>query len=465
MDPTSRSPAQTLRRAGAARPTTDVVLGWSARLFAPAPAFVLRARDLLLALAALGLGAAVVLGRQPGAGALNTVWAEDGNIFLSDATNRSPLDALTTSYAGYYHLIPRLLAELAALTPAGAAAEVLAVEAALCTAVFALLVYIASAGQLASRWSRVLVAAVVVVLPLGQDDLPNAIANLHWPALYVLFWMLLWTPSSRPGRTVAPLVVLFIAASDILVAALLPLACLRLLVRRDRYSVLLASAFIAGWAVQVVGLLTGSASRALALNPFRWLTGYVVRVVPQTMLGERWFGGAVDARWLALAAAAWLVLTALVLASLRLVRSNMVLALVAAVQSVLLYALPVFLSGNATPRYAAAPAMLVVTALVALATPRGEEAVHGARPSVDTRAERGWVRAVPLGVLTVLLCITWAVNYRLDNRRADGPGWREQIAVARATCATEHPATVEVPIPPAKPTAWSARLPCRYVRH
>src|SRR5262245_30998111 len=55
----------------------------------------------------LGMGALMVLfaagvslWREPGAGALNTVWAEDGTIFLSGAVNDSPAHALATSYGG-----------------------------------------------------------------------------------------------------------------------------------------------------------------------------------------------------------------------------------------------------------------------------------------------------------------------------------------------------------------------------
>src|SRR6266516_3366799 len=81
----------------------------------PEPAVRVGWQGILTGLVAVLAGTVIVVLRQPGAGALDTVWAEDGTVFLADAVNRSPLDALATSYAGYYHLLPRLLAQVAVL--------------------------------------------------------------------------------------------------------------------------------------------------------------------------------------------------------------------------------------------------------------------------------------------------------------------------------------------------------------
>jgi hypothetical protein len=417
-----------------------------------------------VALAAVGVVAGTVIGlwRQPGAGALDTVWAEDGATFLTEAVDKGPLASLTTSYAGYYHLMPRLLAGLAALLAPDGAAAVLAVGAALLTSLAAVLVFVASSGQLRSAWSRALVSAVVVALPLGQEDLPNSIANLHWVGLYTLFWVLLWTPRGRAGRAVGIATAVLVVGSDILVVALLPLAVARAIRRppdlggrRDRYGMTLAAVLASGFVLQVLGLLTGSSSRQLAPDPLRAVSGYALRAVPPGLLGERWVGADVDGHWLALAVVAWLlVLAAAGVALARLTRPEWPLALAAGVHSVALYALPVVLSGIATVRYSAAPAMLLVTALVALLQP-------GA----------GWPGRAPLLALTGLICVVGAVNLRLDNPRAHGPRWTESLAQARTQCATRSPAdTVEVVIAPAVSeqhsdvTRWVATLPCSYVR-
>src|SRR5690606_10384183 len=186
-----------------------------------------RRRRWLLAAGAVAVGSAASLARQPGTGALDTVWAEDGQIFLAGAVGRSLPRALATPYAGYLHTGPRLIAEAAALVPAQRAALVLSGAAAVVTALLALLVYAAAAGHLPPP-TRVVAAAMVVAVPLAQGDLPNSVANLHWPALYALFWVLLWTPATLAGRVVAVGTTVLVALSDVLVVALLPLAVARL---------------------------------------------------------------------------------------------------------------------------------------------------------------------------------------------------------------------------------------------
>jgi hypothetical protein len=399
------------------------------------------------------LGTAIGLLRQPGAGALDTVWAEDGGRFFSDAVRYGPVAALARPYAGYYHAVPRLLAGLATLAPPSALAAVLAVQAALCTALIAVLVYVASGSHLTSRLSRVVVSAVVVVAPLAQDDALNSIANLHWYGFYAMFWVLIWTPRSPAGRVAAAVLVGLVAASDILVLAFVPLALVRALRRRpdgsrDRHGIVLAALLGSGLALQIAGLLFGSSSRQLSLNPVRALIGYAVRVVPAPLVGQRWLGtGEVGTRWLVLAALAWLVLLGAVLVARRgPVRPGWPLAVTAVLHSLALYVLPVLLSGVATPRYALAPAMLLVTALVAALQPAG--ALASAK--------------VPLYAFVALLAVVCAVNLRIDNSRAHGPRWSTEFDRARQSCTTG--ATAEVPIPPVDDNHWRVRLPCRYVQ-
>jgi hypothetical protein len=421
--------------------------GRARELFRPARHRPVRPAGVLLAVLAVLAGTACSLVRQPGAGALDTVWAEDGQIFLAGAVNLPFPEALTSSYAGYFHTGPRLLAELAAATPAGWAAAVLAAAAAAVTAGLAVLVYVASAAHLPSRVARVVAAAIVVVPPLAQEDVPNSIANLHWPALYALFWVLLWTPAGWPGRAAAVATTALVTTSDILVIALLPLAVVRLAVRRDRYSAVLAGVLGSGLAVQVLGLLTGASERDTDLNPVRAAAGYLLRAVPGALAGSRWLGtDHTSVRWLALAAVAWLLVGLAVLAALRgLTRPAWTLAAVAAVHSVGLYVLPVLLSGVATQRYALAPAMLVVVALLALLPPE------------PGRAGRAGL------ALVVLLAVVCAVNLRVPNLRAEGPSWSGELDRAREVCAeTGANAVTTLRLPPVD-TAWQAELPCIYL--
>ena len=432
-----------ISRAVAARKPAEV----SRALFAAAPDRPVTARGVVLAVAAVVAAVGVGLLRQPGAGALNTIWAEDGTIFLSQAVDKGPLAALATSYAGYFHAVPRLAGAISAAVPASAAAATLALSAALCTALLALLVYVASAGHLSSRPARIIVSAGLVVVPLGQDEVLNSIANFHWYGLYALFWVLLWSPRGRAGQVVAVVTTLLVATSDILVVAFVPLALFRALRRgddggRDGVGITLAGALAAGLLVQFAGLASGSSSRPLSPDPVLAVSGYLLRAVPGPLVGQRWLGSDMGPRWVLLAGLAWLVVIAVVLVALRgLTRPAWALASVAGLYSAALYLLPVVLSGLAATRYAVAPGLLVVVTLVALLQPGG------------TAGRR------PLYLLAALLAIVAAVNLRIDNPRAHGPQWGEELRQARAACATPGQ-QARIVIAPRVDPPWTVTVPC-----
>ncbi|BCB87379.1 hypothetical protein Psuf_046920 [Phytohabitans suffuscus] len=323
-----------------------------------------RWRGVAIGAAAVAAGTALGLLRQPGAGALDTIWAEDGGIFLAEAVRQGPFDALVTSYAGYFHFVPRLMAAIATLFPAGAASTVLALQAALAVSLLAVLVYVASGSHLTGTLSRVLVSAVVVVVPVAQGDVLNSIANFHWYGLYALFWMLIWTPSGPAGRTVAVAVTFLVATSDIIAVVFVPLALWRAFHRpgpdsehspsltagRDRQGIALAGGLGVGLLIQFAGLLSGSSERDLSPDPVLAVSGFLLRAVPAPLIGERWLGDDVDARWLALAALAWLVVgAAFLIAYTRRTRPAWTLAVVAGLHAAALYMLPVLLTGIATP--------------------------------------------------------------------------------------------------------------------
>jgi hypothetical protein len=291
-----------------------------------------------------------------------------------------------------------------------------------------------------------------VLVPVGQDEVLNSPANLHWYGLYVLFWLLLWRPKSTAGLVVALVVVALVAASDILVLAYLPLALFRAR-RREWHAVTLLGVLTAGLALQFLGLLTGASDRPLSLNPVSAVTGFVLRAVPAPLIGQRWLGTETGPRMLVLAAVAWVLVAAAVAVALaRVSRPDWALAAAAAVHAAALYVLPVVLSGFATPRYAVAPALLVLTALVALLQPRAAGQAAG--------RSAGQAASAPIYALTALLAVVVAVNLRVPNPRAEGPLWSTELTGARDRCSSAT-GTVEVPISPSP--EWSARLPCSYL--
>jgi hypothetical protein len=188
---------------------------------------------------------------------LTRIWGEDGVIFLQDALRGGVLTPVFTPYAGYLHLLPRLCAELLSYLPISWWAAGLAVAAALVRAAMAIGVYAATNGHLRSPVLRFVLAAAVIVLPAGNNEALDTLANLHWFTLFAAFWLLLWRPTNRWQSAVAALGSLLYVLTSPIGVLLSPLAAARLTLprRRDRVP---AIAFFVGLAADLVPIFTAS---------------------------------------------------------------------------------------------------------------------------------------------------------------------------------------------------------------
>ncbi|HEY5200878.1 MAG TPA: hypothetical protein VIJ31_08190, partial [Acidothermaceae bacterium] len=149
-----------------------------------------------------------------GSGITSRVWAEDGTVFLSAAYRTSFFSALTSPSEGYLQVVPRSLAALTTAFPVRDAAWVLAASAAAARAAVALFVFRASSGHLRSTWVRAMLAASVVLLPVGGLEVLDNIANLHWFFTFAAFWAVLWRPSRWWECALAAVVVVLAVGSD-----------------------------------------------------------------------------------------------------------------------------------------------------------------------------------------------------------------------------------------------------------
>jgi hypothetical protein len=427
---------------------------------------------IVLAVAAVAVGAAASLLRQSGVPATDTIWAEDGQVFFGDMFRLSFGEALVTPYNGYFQFIPRLLLAPVPLFPASMAAAVIAVEAALVNSAFALLVYVASGPTLRTVPLRLVASAVAVLPTLGLAEVPNSIANVHWAGLYALFWVLFWVPASRAGRVVGLVVAFAVSFTNILVAVFLPLLLARAAVRRrEAHSLALGGIVLAGLGTHAAGLLFGNSSRVGGVQSsfaepldtfFRW-------VVPSFMLGD----GPLDTDAFGLNGQrnllilGWLLVAAFVAVGvLRRRDANWPLAVVAAAHSIVLWVGAAGTSGQMASRYVATAAMFFTAALAALLVPSG--AVEEGETS-GRLAARAWSRrlATPAawGLIAVYL-VALVQTIPTESARSAGPGWSASVAEARAACARsggrgdDGAGTIRLPI---TPNNWGIRLPCSYV--
>jgi hypothetical protein len=132
-----------------------------------------RNRPLVAGAAWTVVATALLLLRQLGAPALDTLWAEDGLIFLSDALAGGLRGTIAKPYAGYMHLLPRLVAWLASLAPLGWASAIVSGLPALLVALSSLFVFHASRAALEDEGKRAILAASIVLLPASHYEVLN----------------------------------------------------------------------------------------------------------------------------------------------------------------------------------------------------------------------------------------------------------------------------------------------------
>jgi hypothetical protein len=181
---------------------------------------------------------------------LNSIWGEDGYIFLSDAIHRGFLHSLVLPYNGYLQTSSRLVAEPISRLPVTWFAPSMAVAGAVIVTVCALLVWRSSSGLIKNPYLRAALASMVVLLPVvGVETLDNVV-NTIWFLFFLTFWVLLWRPSTAAGASAAGAFLFLAAVSNGGVVLLAPLWLLRLVAVRDRRDTIMLSAFAVGIVVR-----------------------------------------------------------------------------------------------------------------------------------------------------------------------------------------------------------------------
>lgn len=392
----------------------------------------------------------------------DTVWAEDGSTFLSFALERSTISALTTSYSGYLHLLPRVLAEPASVVPLKAAAEVLAGGATLVVSCASVLVFHASSGHIRSPWLRGGLAVLMALVPLSGTEALANVTNLHWYVTFTAFWVLLWRPRGWPGAVLAGAVLLAAVLTSPQAILLLPLALLRFLPPRTPEVVWPTLAYLSAVVIHVAVIVrVVNPGTGLVGAPLDQIAmGYLQRVVALVPVGHEastllwvrlgWWWPAVAALGVAgilgaaVASSGWP--TRLVV--LGATAYSMAFLFSATFWRGTAYALlwPLGEANGAVDRYQILPGLLLWSAL-ALAIDRW------------TSSWRPAWRTGTVAVCVVLVAAIVGTNLRAITLR-DGPSWNEEVATARVRC--EHHDLDEVKIP-IDPGMWEVAVDCSVV--
>ncbi|OEI68711.1 hypothetical protein Cus16_1817 [Curtobacterium sp. ER1/6] len=422
---------------------------------------------------ALGLLAAAVAAWRLGAVTLGTAWAEDAGRFLRDRIALGPVDSLLHPYAGYLHLVPRLLVDAAWALPVQWYAVALALGACGIVGVAATAVTVLARDVVPWWPARVLLALVPALVPLGPYEVLGNAANVHWTLLFLAPWLFAYQARTWSGAAVQAALAALVVLSEVQAVLFLPLLALALLpgptartpggrasgrVRAVPVVVLAlggsaaqvvtavtthrasrpggagATDIVAGWLLQPVAALwqpdVGAVVRAVAVD------GWAAVLVPVGILVLLLVAAAVVAPW----RTRWFLL-ATTTASLA-----VWWAALSANPVHVPWASPSESLGRVPPLRYAAPsgAFLLAATLVAA----GALARHR-RTGVVLARIGGWAL---VGVVVVATLGNAAPG---PTRRADGPIWADQVAAARVACERDPGGTVVVRAAP-----WDATVPC-----
>lgn len=394
--------------------------------------------------------------------------SEDGQVFLSEHLAYG-LGALLRPYAGYLHVVPRLVTGACdAVTGPGGFAGCLTVGSGLVRTAAGLVAFpVLCAYARSWRWGLAAAVGAFLLLPTGQQEVLGNITNLRWFLVAGAFFALMGVFRRPWLAAYASAIALLAALSDPLALLLIPFAIWRLVAVR-------------GWArVPAGALMVGSLVHILSLDTSaRGERGGLADLLtaPVQTVGQLLVRGPLTTQWgLTLTqdlahrlgfplAIATLVLTIVLLVlgwrgrrvddpavpfAILLILMGLGLLLVTLSFPASYIALADFWSPSQPGRYSALTGLFLTPVLV-LAMSRAW------RSRRDPRLGPVW---------TVLMCVILAAAYigdaGGDARNTDGPTWSQTIDRARSICA-ESGSDPTLPNSPVY-EGWTTRLTCDWV--
>ncbi len=404
---------------------------------------------------------ALHLARQRGVGAWESLWAEDGSVFLTDA-NRDFAGTFFAQNGGYVHLVPRILAGVAALFPVEDAAIVMALAGSTVVALTSAFVYFASGAVLRSQSARLVLAATVLVSPVVGSELYANALNLHFYLLFACFWALFWQSETWAALAFRSTAALAATLSDPVSLLLLPLAVVGPVARRSLRAAAVSGFFLVGLATQLLLMRGGeSPGRNWVFQLSDLPDIFSLRVAGGLLVGDRFL----DDLWLdygrAFSYAALVVMAVLIGVLLtRSDRATAAFALLSLAYAGLFFCVQLFGrgTGGTDPelgsfhlngaRYVLLPFLFITTVVLALIDRLGDSPARG---------RWTWIR----GAALVWLVAVVAANYLVGpNLRSSGPRWQRELEQARGSCGTSNTGVARVLVAPAPPEVWFAEIPC-----
>jgi hypothetical protein len=421
---------------------------------------------------ALGLAlliAAVVLPllRQRGTPTWDTLWSEDGSIFVYQAIWHGSLHSLGQGYNGYLQFAPRLMAMPTPYFPVRYLAIYASVVPGVAGALLSWFVYHFTKGWVVSRLMRLALASLVVVMPALGLETTGTLTNSIWLFLTVLPWALISLQESRRAVVLRSIVAFLGVTASALGFLFAPLAIGWLVYRRTRAALVVMVAYGFGALVQgVVTLISPAAFQAFpVVDHARELRDDIgARVFGIAALGTRWEADLWQANWrLVVIGGPLLVLVLLAVVAPGAGRRAQAMAATLVATALVMFVVPVWGRGTnmgmveaardsqGSTRFSVVPVMLLASAFAILIS--SPDAVPG---RLATRVGQ------PVFLAQVLL--VGLSSFSLAPGRGLDPGWvgRVDAVVARdcrgrpgSTTAVVPNFTVKIPILPLPPGGYA----------
>lgn len=209
-----------------------------------------RTRELLGVVALFFLGVVILLARIPRID-WNTLWAEDGPVFLAGAV-RDGWASVVQPYSGYLHVAPRLLALLANVAPLEIVPAVMTVLAVSTVSALACAVFVLLRGRIRAITVRLAAWLAAFALPIMGGEVLGSLANVHWFLLIAAFCAAATRPRSGFQTAVQVVVLCGAVLSDPLTLLLVPILGARWWLTRARSETMIGAWFCVAATVQVV---------------------------------------------------------------------------------------------------------------------------------------------------------------------------------------------------------------------
>jgi len=164
--------------------------------------------------------------------AYETIYAEDGFVYLSDALNKPIMNEIANTYAGYAGTIGRIGGLFAALFPLKYAATALVFFASMIISSIVLVTYVNTQKLLKSKVVRLGLSAAIILLPIANSESIATVCNLYNFLFFGAFVVVIsMRDSSKPG-ILGFSILLLGALSNPLTVFLLAIPVLRYMVLR-----------------------------------------------------------------------------------------------------------------------------------------------------------------------------------------------------------------------------------------